>query len=77
MKYEGESILDENLAYGVIIRTSPENARELIRFIKTLPETKVIKDRLSTDDLFLVTKQELVEGWVCKSKGWKKTELEV
>jgi hypothetical protein len=76
MKYEGESILEESLAYGVIIRTSPENARELIHFIKTLPETKVIKDRISTDDLFLVTKQELIEGWVCKSKGWKKTELE-
>ena len=76
MKFEGESVLDDYLAFSIIIRTTPEVARQLIGYIKTLPETAIIRDRISTEDLYIVTKNELVNGWIPKMKGWEKKESE-
>lgn len=77
MRFEGESVLDDYLAFSVIVRTTPECARKLVLFIKQLPETAIIRDRISTEDLYIVTKNELINGWIPKMKGWKKTESEL
>lgn len=76
MKFEGESVLDDYLAFSVIVRTTPECARKLVSFIKQLPETTIIRDRISTEDLFIVTKNELINGWIPKMKSWKKMKSE-
>lgn len=76
MRYEEESILDDYLAYSLIVRTTPENTRKIVEFIKSLPETRLIRDRISTDDLYIVTKDELINGYICKAKGWKQRDSE-